>query len=96
MVGPGSGDDGQEDRTNKARPAFCWRGGPWYRSSAPGIASYRPGGDLMSLIFLCYFLTFGLVFKGRKKPAFIAFAVSTGLSILMFAHHTTSTLNLNF
>lgn len=50
----------------------------------------------MSLIFLCYFLTFGLVFKGRKKPAFIAFAVSTGLSILMFAHHTTSTLNLNF
>lgn len=50
----------------------------------------------MSLIFLCYFATILCVANGRKKAAYIAFSSSTVLSILMFAYHTTSSLELNF
>ena len=50
----------------------------------------------MSLIFLCYFLTLMLVAQRMKKAAYVAFVTSTLLSIVMFAHHTTSSLDLNF
>jgi hypothetical protein len=50
----------------------------------------------MSLIFLCYLVAFGLIYLGKKKPAFVVFALSMTLSLMMFWYHTTSSLNLNF
>ena len=50
----------------------------------------------MGFIFLCYFVSFVLVFKGKKKPAYVGFVSSTVLSLLMFWHHATSSLGLNF
>lgn len=50
----------------------------------------------MSLIFLCYLLTFVLIHKGKRKPAYLLLALSTALSLVMFWYHTTSSLDLNF
>ena len=48
----------------------------------------------MSLIFLGYFLTLILVAQRMRKAAYVALVTSTVLSIAMFAHHTTSSLDL--
>jgi len=50
----------------------------------------------MGFIFLCYLVNFVLIFKGKKKLAYLCFVLSTTLSLLMFWHHTTSSLDLNF
>ena len=50
----------------------------------------------MSLIFLSYFVTLVLLAKGMRRAALGALVASTLFSILMFAHHTTSSLDLNF
>jgi hypothetical protein len=50
----------------------------------------------MAFLFLSYFVTFVLVFQGKKKLAYGGFALSTLLSVMMFFYHTTSSLKLNF
>jgi len=50
----------------------------------------------MAFVFLCYFVNFVLVLKGKKKLAYGCFVLSTTLSLLMFWYHTTSSLDLNF
>ena len=50
----------------------------------------------MSLIFLAYLATFVLVLKNKRRLAYVVFGVSTALSLLMFWHHSSSSLELNF
>ena len=50
----------------------------------------------MSFLFFCYFFTLMLVAWGMKNAAYVVFGASTVLSIVMFAYHTTSSLDLNF
>jgi len=50
----------------------------------------------MSLIFLCYLLTFVLILKGKRRPAYLLLGVCTILSLAMFWYHTNSSLDLNF
>ena len=53
-------------------------------------------GPVMSLIFLCYLLTFVLILKGKRRPAYLLLGVCTILSLAMFWYHTNSSLDLNF
>jgi hypothetical protein len=62
----------------------------------PGNFTTHRVEEDMSLIFMCYLSTMLFVANGKKKAAYIAFSLSTVLSILMFAYHTTSSLQLNF
>lgn len=50
----------------------------------------------MAFLFLSYFATFLLVLRGRRAAAIASVALSTLLSVAMFLHHTTSSLELNF
>ena len=50
----------------------------------------------MAFLFLSYLVTFVCVIRGQRAAAFAGLAISTVLSIGMFLHHTTSSLDLNF
>jgi len=50
----------------------------------------------MAFLFLSYLATFLLVLRGRRAAAIAGVALSTLLSVAMFLHHTTSSLELNF
>lgn len=50
----------------------------------------------MALIFLSYLAAFLLVLKNKRRLAYLCFAASTLLSLLMFCYHTSSSLELNF
>lgn len=53
---------------------------------------FRP----VAFIFLSYFVTFVCVIRGLRIAGFACLALSTALSIGIFFHHTTSSLDLNF
>ena len=50
----------------------------------------------MAFLFLSYFAAFVCVLRGRRSAGIAWVAISTMLSIGMFLHHTTSSLDLNF
>lgn len=80
------------------------------RSSPPGLRSTRSrlltsglvtlaprlNYGAMALVFLAYLAAFLLVLKNKRRPAYLCFAASTLLSLLMFCYHTSSSLELNF
>lgn len=60
------------------------------------LAAPQPAPTTMAFLFLSYLATFALVLRGRRAAAIASLAISTALSIAMFLHHTTSSLELNF
>ncbi|WP_394331099.1 DUF5993 family protein [Flammeovirga pacifica] len=50
----------------------------------------------MSIIFLCYGISFIMLIRKDIKKAYIFFVISLVASLCMFAYHTSSSLNLNF
>ena len=50
----------------------------------------------MAFTFIGYLLSVYFMFKKRKNQALIVFAITTVTTLLLYAFHATSSLDLNF
>lgn len=50
----------------------------------------------MAGLFLLYLISFGFIIRGNRKAALSIIIVTILLCVVMFNHHITTTLNLNY
>jgi len=51
---------------------------------------------MMALLFFIYLVSFAFIIKGQKKAAITVVLINIVLCLIMFNHHMTLKLNLNF